>query len=103
VDGKNTVIVDDFTISCGTLADTANALKKNGARKIFACVSHGVLSDSGLELLENSSIEKLIMTDTVNNGKVLAHNKIEVVSVAGLFARAIENIHKGESLSELFK
>ena len=103
VNGKNAIIVDDFTISCGTLADAANALKNNGAKSILACVSHGVLNQKGLEVLEKSDIEKLFVTDTIENEIVFNHPKIEVVSVAGLFAKAIENIHRGESLSELFK
>jgi ribose-phosphate pyrophosphokinase len=103
VNGKNAVIVDDFTISCGTLTDTARVLKENGAKEIYACVSHAVLSASGLELLENSCIKELIITDTVENDEVFRHKKIKVVSVAGLFAKAILNIHNGDSLSELFE
>jgi ribose-phosphate pyrophosphokinase len=103
IEGKNVVIVDDFTISCGTLADTARALKENGAKRIYACVSHAVLDTKGLELLENSLIEKLLITDTIENEEVFNHRKIKVVSVAGLFARAIRNIHNGDSLSELFE
>lgn len=102
VKGKNAVIVDDFTISCGTLADTARALKENGAGKIYACVTHALLRDNGLKKLEESEIEELIITDTVENPQVFGHPKVKVVSVAPLFAEAVKIIHSRESLSLLF-
>ncbi len=103
VRGKNAVIVDDFTISCGTLVDTARALKENGAEKIYACVSHALLQEKGLKALEESEIEELIITDTVENPIVFEHPKVRVVSVAPLFAEAVRIIHNRESLSRLFE
>ncbi|HAA26007.1 MAG TPA: ribose-phosphate pyrophosphokinase [Ruminiclostridium sp.] len=102
VKGKNAVIVDDFTISCGTLIETARALRKNGAKKIIACVSHALLGDKGLKALDESDIEELIITDTVENKKAFAHPKVTVVSVAKLFADAVRIIHNRDSLSNLF-
>ncbi|AGC68393.1 ribose-phosphate pyrophosphokinase Prs [Thermoclostridium stercorarium subsp. stercorarium DSM 8532] len=102
VKGKNAIIVDDFTISCGTLIDTARALKENGAEKIYACVTHALLREKGLKALEESDIEELIVTDTVENPMVSGHPKIKVVSVAPLFAEAVKIIHNRESLSRLF-
>lgn len=102
VKGKNAVIVDDFTISCGTLIETARVLKENGAEKIYACVSHALLRDSGLKALEESPIEELVITDTVENPKAFAHPKVKVVSVAELFADAVRIIHNKDSLSQLF-
>lgn len=102
VKGKNTIIVDDFTISCGTLIDTARVLKENGAEKIYACVTHALLGDKGLKALENSEIEELIVTDTVENLKAFGHPKVKVVSVAHLFADAVRIIHNRDSLSQLF-
>lgn len=102
VKGKNAIIVDDFAISCGTLVDTARALKENGAEKIYACVSHALLGDKGLKALENSVIEELIITDTVENQKVFKHPKVKVVTVAQLFAQAVKIIHNRDSLSQLF-
>jgi len=103
VRGKNAVIVDDFTISCGTLIETARVLKSYGAEKIYACVSHALLKDKGLKALEESPIEELVITDTVENTKAFTHPKIKVVSVAGLFADAVRIIHNKESLSRLFE
>lgn len=102
VRGKNAIIVDDFTISCGTLIDTARVLKEHGAVKIYACVSHALLGDKGLKALEESPIEKLVITDTVENPKAFAHPKVTVVSVTSLFANAVKIIHNKESLSRLF-
>lgn len=103
VKGKNVLIVDDFTISCGTLVDTARAVKEHGAEKIYACVSHALLGESGLKALESSLIEELIITDTVENTEAFKHPKIKVVSVAPLFAEAVKIIHNRESLSQLFE
>jgi len=103
VKGKNAIIVDDFAVSCGTLTNTARALKEHGAEKIYACVTHALLSDNGLKALENSFIEQLVITDTVENQKVFNHPKVKVVSVAPLFAQAVKIIHNKDSLSQLFE
>lgn len=103
VKGKNALIVDDFTISCGTLCDTARILKEHGAEHIYACVSHGLLNEKGIQRLEKSNVEKLIVTDTVEN-RLLSHSpKVEIVSVSELFAQAIQIIQHKESLSQLFE
>jgi len=102
VKGKNAIIVDDFIITCGTLAETARVLKEHGAEKIYACVTHALLRETGLRTLENSAIEELLVTDTVENEAVLDHPKVKVVSVAHLFAEAVRIIHNRDSLSQLF-
>ena len=100
---KTAVIVDDFTISCGTLIETAKTLKDQGAKEIFAFVSHLLLSEKGALALNNSPITKLFATDTVDNHSVKYSDKIEILSVSGLFAKAIKTIHEKDSLSELFE
>jgi len=102
VNDKNAIIVDDFSISCGTLADLAKGLKNRGAKRIIACVSHNLLSTKGVERLENSGIEKLVVTDTVSNPNTCNCAKIITASVAPLFAETIKRIHYRESVSELF-
>ncbi len=102
VKGKNALIVDDFSISCGTLVNTAHALKQKGAEKIFACVTHPLLTDQGLKALQNSEIEELILTDTVENQMAFGHPKVMVVSVAELFAKAVKIIHNKDSPGQLF-
>ncbi|HXV69929.1 MAG TPA: ribose-phosphate pyrophosphokinase [Acidimicrobiia bacterium] len=102
VSGKHTVIVDDFVISAGTLVSCADELMERGARSVFAAVTHGVFTPGSMERLDHSPIEKLIVTDTVENQPVELSEKVEVVSVAPLFAEAIERIHNRESISVMF-
>jgi ribose-phosphate pyrophosphokinase len=103
VEGKNAVIVDDFSISGGTLVELATALKARGAKKVIACLSHVLLNDEGVKRIEDSDIELLISTDSVNNPAVLKSKKITIVSVAPLFAETIRRINNRESVSPLFE
>ncbi|MCL2527969.1 MAG: ribose-phosphate diphosphokinase [Defluviitaleaceae bacterium] len=100
---RNALIVDDFTISCGTLASTANFLKEKGAKRIIACVSHCVMRKEALDKLTNSPIELLLITDTVENPDAFQHPKIRMVSMAPMFSEAIRKIHNKESISEMFE
>jgi ribose-phosphate pyrophosphokinase len=102
VTGKNAIIVDDFTISAGTLASVATRLIEKGAREVYAAVTHGVLAEGSIERLESSPIKRLFITDTVENQPVQFSPKIEVVSVASIFGEAIKRIHNRESISEMF-
>ncbi|MCJ7842756.1 ribose-phosphate pyrophosphokinase [Lederbergia sp. NSJ-179] len=101
VKGKNALIVDDFSISGGTLVDLAKGLKERGANKIYAALSHLMLSKAAVEKLENSPIELVIGTDSVENKATLS-KKIRTISVAPLFAEAVVRIHNRESISSLF-
>jgi len=101
VKGKNVFIVDDFSITCNTLISAAEKLKDQGAERIFACVTHAMMSEKGLVALDNSLIEQLIVTDTVNNPRLAGHPKIKVVSAAQIFADAVSAIHNEESLGAL--
>jgi ribose-phosphate pyrophosphokinase len=100
---KTVVIVDDFTISGGTLADVSVKLMEHGVREVYAFVTHGVLAKGSIERIDTSPIRRLFITDTVENQPVQFSSKIEVVSVASLFAEAIKRIHHRESISEMFK
>jgi ribose-phosphate pyrophosphokinase len=102
VDGRDAILVDDFTVSAGTLVDAADQLVARGARRIFAAVTHGVFAESSMEKLAASRIERLFVTDTVETQPVVLHSKVELVSVAPLFAEAIRRIHRRESISSLF-
>lgn len=102
VEGKNVLIVDDFTITGGTLIEMAKACKALGARDIYACVSHGVLTKGSAAKIAESPIKELVLTDTIGyRAEPLPHN-CTVVSVAALFAEAILSIHLRESVSRLF-
>jgi len=102
VHGKTALIVDDFTISAGTLADAAHKLIERGARAVYAAVSHGVFAAGSMERLAASPIETLLVTDSIETQPVTLSAKIEVVSVAPLFGEAIRRIHHRESISGLF-
>ena len=103
VSNKTAVIVDDFTISCGTLIETAKTLMAQGAKEIYAFVSHLLLSEKGANALNDSPITKLFATDTVANPNIRNTEKIEIISVSDLFAKAIRIIHEKDSLSDLFE
>lgn len=103
VRGKTAVIVDDFTISGGTLAAVAQELVAHGAVAVYAAVTHGVLTPGSIERIDASPIQRLFITDTVENQPVTFSQKIEVVSVASLFAEAMRRIHYRESISEMFR
>lgn len=102
VKGKNAVVVDDFTISGGTLASVSEMLMAQGAKAVYAAVTHGVLAQGSIERIERSPLKQLIITDTVENQPVTFSDKIEVISVASLFGEAIKRIHNRESISEMF-
>lgn len=102
VRGKNALIVDDFTISTGTLVNAAHKLIERGALSVYAAVSHGVFSEGSMERLEQSPIRNLLVTDSIETQPVVLSSKVQVVSVAPLFGEAIRRIHKRESISVLF-
>lgn len=102
VEGYTAIIVDDFSVSAGTLTTVARMLLERGALAVYAAVSHGVLSSEGVQRLQESPIQRLLVTDTVENHPVRLPDKVEVVSVASLFGEAIKRIHHRESISEMF-
>ncbi len=102
VKGKNCVLVDDMIDTAGTLCVAASTLKENGAKKVFACATHGVFSGEAFKRLEESEINEVITTDSIPLAEG-APKKITVLSIAPLLAEAIKRIHTGKSISELFK
>ena len=102
VKGKNCIVVDDFTISGGTLVDVAHGLKDKGANDIYAFLSHVVLREKGVKKIEESPIKLLVSTDTVNCPAVKGHDKIKILSAAPMFAEAVRHIHDRMSMSNLF-
>ena len=103
VAGRNAVLVDDFTISAGTLVEAAESLVARGARSVMAAVTHGVFAEASMRRLDESPIRRLIVTDTVETQPTELSAKVRVVSVAPLFAEAIRRIHHRESISGLFQ
>jgi ribose-phosphate pyrophosphokinase len=102
VDGKHALIVDDFTITAGTLVEVAECLMSRGAKSVHAAVTHGVFTGDSMVRLDKSPITRVLCTDTVENHPVDLSSKVQIVSVAPLFAEAIRRIHERESLSVLF-
>lgn len=102
IEGKDVIIVDDIIDTAGTITKAAKVLKNFGALDVYACATHPILSGPAVERIENSEIEKFIVTDTVPLSEEKLIDKIEVVSVASIFAEAIMRIHKNESVSKLF-
>ncbi len=100
---KIAIILDDMVDTAGTLTQAAKALKENGAKAVFACATHGVLSGPAIDRINNSDIEEMVLTDTVPLGsKREQTTKVQVLSVADLLAEAIKRIHEDESVSSLF-
>ena len=102
VKNKNVILVDDIIATGSSLVEAASALKKSGANKIFACVSHGVLSGNATKKIERSSIDLLVITDSIPLKEDSYSKKIKLVSVGKLFSEAIKRIHIEESISVLF-
>jgi ribose-phosphate pyrophosphokinase len=102
VKGKRTLIVDDFTTSAGTVIAAANRLLQEGATEVYAAISHGPLTAQAAQKVRDSSIKRLYITDSVENTPQTLADKISVVSVAPLFAEAIQSIFLRTSVSRLF-
>ena len=100
VKGRNVLLIDDIIDTAGTLTNAANALKEEGALGIIAACTHALLSGPAYERVERSALDRLVVTDTVPLQR--PSDKIEVVSVAGIFADAIRRIYTDESVSTLF-
>jgi ribose-phosphate pyrophosphokinase len=102
VDGRTALLVDDFTISAGTLAEAARVLVDRGARAVYAAVSHGVFAEGSMKRLDDSPIRKLLVTDSIETQPERHSAKLRWVPVAPLFGEAIRRIHERESISVLF-
>ena len=101
IEGKTCIIVDDIIDTAGTITNAANALIAKGAKKVYITASHGVFSGKAIENIANSKVEKCVVTDTIPQEKNLG-GKIEVVSVAQYFAKAIDRINNNRPVSMLF-
>jgi ribose-phosphate pyrophosphokinase len=103
VEGRTCILQDDIVDTAGTMQKAASALMANGATRVLACAVHGVLSGPALDRIEQSPIEKLIVTNTIRlDDKRARCPKIVVLSVARLLAQAIRSIHEESSVSSLF-
>ena len=103
INGKRCILIDDMIDTAGTIANAANALKELGAKNVYACCTHGVLSGPAFERINNSAIEELIMLNTVPLPEREGLEKFKSISVAPLFAEAIKRIYDDEPISKLFE
>ena len=100
---KNVILVDDMVDTAGTLCNGAKALvERGGAKSVIACATHGVLSGPAIERLQDSVIDKLILLDTIPVEGDKAIDKIEMLTVADLFAEAIHRIYDENAISDLY-
>ena len=103
VKNKNVILVDDMIDTAGTLCNAASAvIEKGGANEVLACATHAVLSGPAIERIKNSSIKELFLLDTIPIPKEKFINKFNVLSVASLFAEAIERIYEDVPVSSMF-
>jgi ribose-phosphate pyrophosphokinase len=102
VRGRRAIIVDDEIDTAGTLIEIVRALEREGVTEIYACATHGVLSDPAVERLRESGVEEIVLTDTVPLPPAKRLPKITTISVAPLIGEAIKRIHRGESVGALF-
>ncbi|MCB1200873.1 MAG: ribose-phosphate pyrophosphokinase [Leptospiraceae bacterium] len=102
VEGKTCIVIDDMIDTAGTIVKGSIALKENGAAKVIAAATHGVLSGPAVERLREAPIETLIITDTINIPESTKMANMKILSVASLFADAIIRIHEERSVSSLF-
>lgn len=102
VDGKDCLIVDDFTTSGGTLVNLAHALKERGAGHIQAMLSHNIISKQGVELINASPIDRVLSTDTIYNPNIVGQPKFKMVSVAPMFAETIIRFYNSQSINDMF-
>jgi ribose-phosphate pyrophosphokinase len=103
VKDQDVVVFDDMVDTAGTLTLGVEALKREGAKRIFAACTHAVLSGPAVARIEKSGLEKVFVTDTIPlKESARNHDKLQVLSVAELFGEAIKRINEGSSVSSLF-
>ena len=103
VRGKTCILYDDMVDTAGSLCNAAKALvEAGGAKAIYACATHGVLSGPAFERIENSPIQEMVFVNTIPQQQNTPSGKLKYLDVAPVFARAIEHVHGGTSIADLF-
>ena len=103
IEGKTCLMIDDMIDTAGTITQGAVALKEKGAKRVLACCSHGVLSGPAIERIDNSPLEKVVILDTIQQPEGKLSSKFIQVTVADLFAEAIERIYGDLPVSKLYE
>jgi ribose-phosphate pyrophosphokinase len=102
VKGRRAIIVDDEIDTGGTLIEVVRALEREGVTEMYACATHGVLSDPAVERIRDSSLREVVITDSIPLPAAKRIPKLTILSVAPLIGEAIKRIHRGESVGALF-
>ena len=102
VKDKNCLVVDDFSISGGTLIDVARGLKEQGAKSIYGALSHNCMSSKAMTRIDESPFEWVVSTDTLECPEAAQHPKLRIISAAPMFAQAVKIIHDRAPMSTLF-
>ena len=103
VEGKTAILVDDIIDTAGTMVKAAEALMERGAKEVYACATHGVLSGPAIDRLKSSCIKEVVLTDTIPLAEEKKFEKVKVLPIAPLFAEALRRIHSEHSVSILFR
>ncbi len=102
IEDKNVILVDDMIDTAGTITNAANALKSMGAKEVYACATHPVLSSPAIERIQESEIKEMVLLNTIPVPEEKRIDKIKLLSVAPLFAEAMIRIFTNDSISRLF-
>jgi ribose-phosphate pyrophosphokinase len=103
VRGRIAILIDDLADTSNTITRAAKLLKKEGATKVYALLTHGIFSGDAIERINASAIDTVVVTNTVDQRAHLARcSKLQVLDVGNVFAEAIRRVHNGESISALF-
>ncbi|WP_311315628.1 ribose-phosphate diphosphokinase [Neobacillus niacini] len=103
IEGKNCIIVDDLIDTAGTITSGAQALMEKGAKAVYACCTHPVLSGPAIDRIEASALQELVVTNTIPLPEEYPNGKIKVLSVAPLLTEAIDRVHNEKAVSPLFE
>jgi ribose-phosphate pyrophosphokinase len=103
VEGMTCLLIDDMVDTAGTLTNAVHALKERGATQVYAAASHALLSGEAVERLSVAPIEEMVVTNTIEIPEHKRFERLKVLSVADLLAKAIDHVHSNESVSQLFE
>jgi len=103
VEGMTCLLVDDMVDTAGTLSNAVHALKERGAAKVYAAATHALLSGDAVKRLKDAPLEEMVVTNTIDIPEDKRFDRLRVLSVADLLAKAIDHVHSNESVSQLFE
>lgn len=103
VEGMTCLLVDDMVDTAGTLSNAVHALKERGAKAVYAAATHPLLSGEAVSRLKDSPLEEMVVTNTIHVPEPKRFDRLKILSVADLLAKAIDHVHSNESVSQLFE